>query len=217
MPAPGQGPRQRNWRGGRKGEEWGKIHLKSQTKANPAKCRSQHNRLCESNYHNDVKEPNQQSGANLSCITGLSFPSVPQLNAFLMKIFLDLQIISHSLQGGYQSSLSGLFFFLYIYMYLSVCIYIYPICSEGQRQCQRREREGKTFPIAEREGCGGRTGFHQESFLSASPLRLCGFPPLWCSQIIKYNKKIVGVQIGVLRAGWASAVIAAPAMAVEGL
>lgn len=28
---------------------------------------------CEPNYHNDVKEPNQQSGANLSCITGLSF------------------------------------------------------------------------------------------------------------------------------------------------
>ena len=51
----------------------GKIHLKSQTKASPAKCRSQHNSLCEPNYHNDVKEPNQQSGANLSCITGLSF------------------------------------------------------------------------------------------------------------------------------------------------
>lgn len=54
----------------------GKIHLKSQTKASPAKCQSQHNSLCEPNYHNDVKEPNQQSGANLSCITGLSFEAL---------------------------------------------------------------------------------------------------------------------------------------------
>ena len=42
---------------------------------------------CELNYHNDVKQPNQQSGANLSCITGLSFVEFHSLNAFLMKIF----------------------------------------------------------------------------------------------------------------------------------
>lgn len=182
-PLLGQGPRQRNWRGERRAEERGKIHLKSQTKANPAKCRSQHNRLCESNYHNDVKEPNQQSGANLSCITGLSFLSAPQLNAFLMKIFLDLQIISHSLQRGYQSSLSGLFFFIYIYICICVCVYvyIYPSCSEGQCQCSGK---GKKFPFSEREGRGERT---EESLLSASLVGLHAFSPLWCSQIIKYN------------------------------
>lgn len=94
--------------------------------------------LCESNYHNDVKEPNQQSGANLSCITGLSFLSAPQLNAFLMKIFLDLQIISHSLQRGYQSSLSGLFFFIYIYIFV---VYIYISQLFRKPTPVRRERE----------------------------------------------------------------------------
>lgn len=41
----------------------------------------------ELNYHNDVKQANQQSEANLPCITGLSFVELHSLNAFLMKIF----------------------------------------------------------------------------------------------------------------------------------
>lgn len=60
-----------------------------------------------------------------------------QLNAFLMKIFLDLQIISHSLQGGYQSSLKGLFFGrvrTYTRAHARVCVRArsFPISSAGQ-------------------------------------------------------------------------------------
>lgn len=54
-----------------------------------------------------------------------------------------------------------------------------------------------------RERCGRRTGSHQQSLLSSSPMFLRLFSPLWCSQIIKNNKKkIVGVGIGVVGALW---------------
>lgn len=128
------------------------------------------------------------------------FRSAPQLNAFLMKIFLDSQIISHSLQGGYQSSLSGSFFFLYIYMYLCVRVYIYPPVLQEANVSATAGGEGKISIPCRREG--GRES-RQESLLAASPMGL-GAPSLsLCSQrIIKRNKNIARVGIGGQQAVW---------------
>lgn len=61
-------------------------------------------------------------------------------------------------------------------MFLSVCVCIYiPVVHKAN--VSAGGRKGKTFPIAGKEGCGGRTSSHQESLLSASPVGLRAFPP----------------------------------------